>query len=60
MTLHHYIRRKSHDNVTFIEFDFNFNFIPNNILSDIVTRSENHENYSFYRMNFIYNGIADS
>jgi hypothetical protein len=28
MPLHNYIRRRSHDGVTFVEFDRNFNFVP--------------------------------
>jgi hypothetical protein len=36
MTLHNYIRRRSHDNVTFIEFDRNLNFVPDDILPDMM------------------------
>ena len=36
MTLHNYIRRRSHDNVAFAEFDCNPNFIPNDILPDVM------------------------
>jgi hypothetical protein len=52
MTLHNYIRRRSHDDVAFAEFDSNFNFIPDDILPDVmilpdvVARSGNHGNYS--------------
>jgi len=35
MTLHNYIRR-SHDNVTFAEFDCNPNFVPNDILPNVM------------------------
>jgi hypothetical protein len=38
MTLYNYIRRKFHDDVTFAEFDRNPNFIPDDILPDIVAR----------------------
>jgi hypothetical protein len=38
MTLHNYIRRRFHDDVAFVEFDRNPNFIPNYILPDIVAR----------------------
>jgi len=31
MTLHNYIIRRSHDDVTFTKFDRNSNFIPNDI-----------------------------
>ena len=40
MTLYNYIRRKSRDDVAFIKFDHNLNFIPDNILFDIVTFQE--------------------
>ena len=40
MTLHNYIRRKSHDDVAFTEFDHNPNFILDNILLDVVVHSE--------------------
>jgi len=52
MTLHNYIRRRSHDDVAFAEFDRNFNFVPDDILPDVmilpnvVARSGNHENCS--------------
>jgi len=36
----------------------NFNFIPDNILSNFIARSKNHENYSSCRMNFIRNEIV--
>jgi len=60
MTLHNYIRRISHDDVTFAEFDRNFNFVPDNVLSDVVARSKSHENYSPCQMNFFRDGITDS
>jgi hypothetical protein len=60
MTLHNYIRIRFHDDVTFAEFDRNHNFIPDDILPNIVARSRSHENYSTCRMNFIRDGIANS
>jgi len=60
MALHNYIRRRSHDDIIFAKFDRNPNFIPDDILPDIVARSGSHENCSLYRMNFICDGIADS
>jgi hypothetical protein len=42
MALHNYIKRRSHDDEAFVEFDLNLNFIPNDFLAD-VTCSENHE-----------------
>jgi hypothetical protein len=46
MTLHNYIRRRFYDDVVFAEFDGNPNFIPDNILPNIIARSENHEKHS--------------
>jgi hypothetical protein len=44
MTPYNYIRRKLHDDEAFAEFDHNSNFIPDDILHDIVARSGNHGN----------------
>jgi hypothetical protein len=60
MTLYNYIRRRSHNDITFVEFNRNPNFISNNILHDVVARSRNHGNCNPYRMNFIHDRIADS
>ena len=60
MTPYNYIRRKSHDDEAFAEFDHNSNFIPDDILHDIVARSGSHGNWSPCRMDFIRDGIADS
>jgi len=48
-----------HDDVVFMEFDRNSNFISDDILPNFVARSKNHENYSPYWMNFIRNKIID-
>ena len=48
-----------HDDVTFVEFDRNSNFISDDILPDFVARLKNHENCSPYRMNFIRDEIVD-
>jgi hypothetical protein len=60
MELHNYIRSKSHDDVAFTEFDRNPNFVPNDILPDVVARSESHESCNPCRMDFVCDGIADS
>jgi len=60
MTLHNYIRRRSHDDVAFVEFDRNFNFVPDDILPDIIARSISHVNCSPCRMNFVRDGIANN
>jgi hypothetical protein len=60
MALHNYIRRRSHNNIAFAEFDCNPNFIPNDILPDVVARSGSHGNYSLCQMDFVRDEIADS
>jgi hypothetical protein len=59
MTLYK-LEGRTHDNIAFAEFDRNPNFVPDEILHDIVARSRNHENYSHCRMDFVRNGIAYS
>jgi len=54
------IRRRSLDDVTFAEFDRNPNFIPDDILPDVVARLRNQEKYSSCRMNFVRDEIVDS
>jgi hypothetical protein len=46
--------------VIFAEFDCNSNFVSDDILYDFVAYSKNHENCSFYLMNFVRDGIIDS
>ena len=48
-----------HDDVAFVEFDRNSNFVSNDILPDFIARSKKHENCSPYRMNFIRDEIID-
>jgi hypothetical protein len=60
MTLHNYITRRFHDDLTFAEFDRNPNCIPDDILPNIVARLESHENCSPCRMNFICDEITNS
>jgi hypothetical protein len=60
MTLHNYIRRRSHDDVLFVEFDRNLNFIPSDILYDIVAYSGNHGNSSLCWMNIVRDRITNN
>jgi hypothetical protein len=60
MTLHNYIKRRSHNDVAFTEFDRNPNFISDDILPHIVARSRSHENCSSCRMDFVRDGIANN
>jgi len=54
------IRRRSLDDVTFAEFDRNLNFVPDDILLDVVVRLRNQENCNPCRMDFVHDEIVDS
>jgi hypothetical protein len=54
------IRRRSLDDVAFAEFDRNLNFVPDDILSDVVARLRNQENCSSCWMDFVRDEIIDS
>ena len=60
MTLHNYIRRRSHDELAFVEFNRNSNFVSNDILLDVFARSGNYGNCSPYQVDFIPDRIANS
>jgi uncharacterized membrane protein len=51
------IRRRSLDDVTFVEFD---RFVPDDILPDVVTRLRNQGNCIPCRMDFVRDEIVDS
>jgi hypothetical protein len=51
---------RSLDDVAFAEFDRNPNFVPDDILPDVVARLRNQENCSPCRMNFVRDEIEDS
>jgi hypothetical protein len=53
------IRRRSLDAGTFAEFDRNPNFVPDDILPDVVARLRNQENCSPCRMDFVRDEIVD-
>ena len=48
------------DDVAFVEFDRNSNFVHDDILPDVVARLRNQGNCSPCRMNFVRDGIVDS
>jgi hypothetical protein len=54
------IRKRSLDDVAFAEFDRNPNFVPDDILPDVVARLRNQENCSPCRMDFVHDEIGDS
>jgi hypothetical protein len=54
------IRRRSLDDVAFAEFDRNPNFVPDDILSDVVARLRNQENCNSCWMDFVRDEIVDS
>jgi len=54
------IQRRSLDDVAFAEFDRNLNFIPDDILPDVVAHLRNQGNCSPCRMDFVRDEIVDS
>ena len=44
IALHNYIRRRSHNDIAFVEFDHNPNFVHDKILPDVIARSGSHGN----------------
>jgi len=54
------IRRRSLDNVAFAEFDCNPNFVPDDILPDVVALLRNQGNCSPCRMDFVRDEIVNS
>jgi hypothetical protein len=60
MTLHNYIKRRSHDDIACAEIDRNLNFVSDDILPDVVVRSGSHGNCSSCQMDFVRDGIANS
>jgi hypothetical protein len=60
MTLHNYIRRKSHDDAAFAEFVHNSNFVPGNFLIDVVAHSEIHGYQRPCWMDVVHDGIANN
>ena len=44
MALHNYIRRKSQEDVAFIEYDLNPHFIPDDFLADVIPSSQSQGN----------------
>ena len=60
MTLHNYIRRRSQDDMIFAKYDRNPNFIPEDILPDVVPRSNNQGSQTRSCMNLVRDGFASS
>ncbi|KAG5235433.1 protein ALP [Salix suchowensis] len=60
MALHNYIRRRSQDDITFAEYDRNPNFVPEDILPDVVPRSNSQRSQTRSRMDLVRDGIASS
>ena len=59
MTLHK-LDRDLFDDVIFVKFDRNLNFVSDYNLPDVVTHLRNQKNYSSCRIYFIRDGIVDS
>jgi hypothetical protein len=60
MALHNYIRKRSHDDIAFVKFDRNSNFVSNDILPDVIAYSGSHGNCIPCQIDFVHDGIVDS
>ncbi|KAG5226857.1 protein ANTAGONIST OF HETEROCHROMATIN PROTEIN [Salix suchowensis] len=43
IALHNYIRRRSQHDIVFVEYDVNPNFIPDDVLPDIIAHTDSQE-----------------
>ena len=60
MALHNYIRRRSQTDATFVEYDRNPDYIPDELLPDVVACETSHSSRRNSRMDIVREGIADS
>ena len=60
MTLHNYIRRRSQDDVVFVEYDSNPDYIPDELLPDVVACETSQSSRRNSRMDIVREGIANS
>ena len=60
MTLYKYIRRRSQDDVVFVEYDRNSNYISIDFLPDIIARANSQGLQRPSYMDLVYDGIVNS
>ena len=60
MTLHNYIRRKSQDDVVFVEYDRNPDYIPDDFLPNIVACENSLSLQTSSCMDIVRDDIANS
>ena len=60
MALHNFIRRRSQHDVDFVQYDCNPNYIPDDVLPDIVARDNSQGLQRPSRMDIVRDSIADS
>ena len=60
MTLHNYIIKRLQGDITFAEYDSNPNFVPEDILADVVSRSNSQGLQRPSHMNLVHDGITSS
>ncbi|KAG5223875.1 protein ALP [Salix suchowensis] len=60
MALHNYIRRRSQDDVVFVEYDRNPDYIPDDFLPDIIACENSQSLRMHSRMDIVRDGIANS
>ncbi|KAG5235385.1 protein ALP [Salix suchowensis] len=60
MALHNYIRRRSQDDAVFVEYDRNPDYIPDELLPDVVACETRQSSRRNSRMDIVHEGIANS
>jgi hypothetical protein len=60
MALHNYIQRKSIQDVAFNEFNRHPDFVPDDILTDMVPRLQTRGHQRASRMDYVRDGITTS
>ena len=60
MALHNYTRRRSQGDITFTKYDCNPNFVPKDIVLDVISRSNNQGSQTRSGMTLVRDGIASS
>ena len=60
MALHNFIRRRWQHDIDFVQYDCNPNYVPDDVLPDIVARDNSQGLQRPSRMNIVRDSIANS
>ena len=60
MALHNFIRRRSQHDVDFVQYDCNPDYVPDDVLPDIVTQDNSQGLQRSSRMDIVRDSIANS